>query len=80
MTKISFKKAQELAAQKEWQLYRCADYYQQEEVEGKYNRYRYYKSGYLVFDGEQCCRWQILQDFALNCLENDRPINGFLTR
>ncbi len=42
MTKISFKKAQELAAQKEWQLYRCADYYQQEEVEGKYNRYRYY--------------------------------------
>ncbi len=43
MTKISFKKAQELAAQKEWQLYRCADYYQQEEVEGKYNRYRYYR-------------------------------------
>ncbi len=39
-----------------------------------------YKTGYLVSDGTRRHRWQKLGDFVLNCLDNDRDIDGFLSR
>lgn len=71
---MRFKEAQRRAAEKGWRL---------EKIDGNpkaTHRYRHYKTGYVVFDGEDCHRWQRLNDFVFNCLENDRWIDGFLRR
>ena len=44
------------------------------------NRYRHYKTGYIVVDGEHSHRWQRLGDFVLNCIEGNRWIDGFMRR
>ena len=79
---MKFKEAQERAAEKGWRLERLTG-----DPEAKH-RYRHYmrsgilqdKTGYVVFDGEDCYRWQTLGDFVLNCLESDRWIDGFMRR
>jgi hypothetical protein len=66
--------AQRLAAEKGWRLEKLTG-----DSEATH-RYRHYKTGYVVFDGEDCHRWSKLGDFVFNCLENDRWIDGFLRR
>lgn len=71
---MKFKEARKLAEQKGWQL---------EKLTGDTNvihRYRHYKTGYVVLDGQHSHRWQTLGDFVFNCLENNRWIDGFKRR
>jgi hypothetical protein len=71
---MRFKEAQRLAEEKGWRL---------EKITGEgiaTHRYRHYKTGYVVFDGEACYRWTRLGDFVINCLEDNRWIDGFLRR
>ena len=71
---MRLKEAQKQAEAKGWRLEKLTG-----DPEATH-RYRHYKTGYVVFDGEDCHRWQTLGDFALNCLENDRWIDGFMSR
>ena len=71
---MKFKEAQRLAEEKGWRLEKITG----DEVAT--HRYRHYKTGYVVFDGEDCHRWTKLGDFVFNCLENDRWIDGFMRR
>lgn len=77
---MRFTKAQELSKQKGWELYKCSKHFGQKEINGKPHRFRHYKSGYVVFDGDNCHRWQNLKDYVSNCLENNRWIDGWLRR
>lgn len=71
---MRFREAQRQAEEKGWKLEKLTG-----DPEATH-RYRHYKTGYVVFDGEDCHRWQTLGDFVLNCLEGDRWIDGFMRR
>ncbi|MCH2246561.1 MAG: hypothetical protein MK111_18345 [Crocosphaera sp.] len=70
---MRFSKAKEEAKKRGWELYKCGD-------TDAPNRYRHYKTGYIVVDGEHSHRWQTLGDFVLNCIEGNRWIDGFMRR
>ena len=70
---MRFKQAKQKAEERGWNLYKCGD-------KDAPNRYRHYKTGYIVVDGENSHRWQKLGDFVHNCIENTRWIDGFLRR
>ena len=69
---MRFVEAQKQAKEKGWQLEKLPC------NKAIAHRYRHYKTGFVVFDGEESHRWQKLGDFVLNCLEENRWIDGYL--
>ena len=68
---MRFKEARKKAEERGWKL---------EKIDGVNVKYGGYKTGYLVTDGTRRHRWAKLGDFVLNCIEENRDIDGFLTR
>ncbi len=70
---MRFSQAKEEAQKRGWESYKCG-------YPDAPSRYRHDKTGYIVVDGEHSHRWQRLGDFVLNCIEDNRWIDGFMRR